>query len=502
VPRNSPLPESNTLSTLLSALPKVFAALLVLTLFTRAVIDVDLSWDTWMYHMLFAARIWDLIPDGSYIMIAQHEARWEGFPMLAEALQGFLWKITGRPESTDLLALFSLIGFAFFLKSYLRISIYISLLALLAIPLVQIHTTNSYVDLFGNLGLSALIILAYLWYSNDDFASIKNIFITCIAAAVAANTKFQLLPLAAIVCAIIVIRWIQLYFTSRAKNRDLPQPVSIAMLIAVLLSPAIFFTPVKNLLQHGNPVFPVNMAVGNVKLEGPNRHFAHHKDRIEKVSEPASWLLSVMEVGSRPLTHPRRWTYDNWQPVGKEGRKRGGFFNLYVLLNLAVLIYFSLRMKSRESLLVAGTILLLSALAAFMPGSFQLRYYMFWMICLVSFNLYLIAEARFYNIKGAVVSEKTVAWICMLFVLAVIGITRAQYVLPSLYSFNTLKHYKVSQEVLDTIQDGEKVCLYNEPWTFVYASGFHGLDYVVKEGRSAGECGEFRYISVPPKVKD
>src|SRR5258708_40243001 len=89
---------------------------LLACILAAAVTDVSLAWDVWYYHLPFAARIAGIVPADQYAYDAMNQARFDGFPLLGETLQGLLWRVTGRPESANLVALSSLPLFAWFLR--------------------------------------------------------------------------------------------------------------------------------------------------------------------------------------------------------------------------------------------------------------------------------------------------------------------------------------------------------------------------------------------------
>src|SRR6188768_697551 len=95
---------------------RVVAIALAASLCVAAWHDVSKAWDTWAYHLPFAARMFGIVGPDAYVFSADNAQRFAGFPLLAEMLQGLFWKITGRPECATFVALFSLFGLVAFLK--------------------------------------------------------------------------------------------------------------------------------------------------------------------------------------------------------------------------------------------------------------------------------------------------------------------------------------------------------------------------------------------------
>ena len=58
-----------------------------------------------------------------------------------------LWRVIGRPQAANLLAVASVPVFAWFLRRRFSVPWHVSVLALFAIPLVQAHAADSFVDL-------------------------------------------------------------------------------------------------------------------------------------------------------------------------------------------------------------------------------------------------------------------------------------------------------------------------------------------------------------------
>ncbi|MCH8209679.1 MAG: hypothetical protein IIA62_11605, partial [Nitrospinae bacterium] len=161
--------------------------ILILSMGIKALVDVDQSWDTWSYHLPFAARLWGLATPETYSFSSYWQPRFDGFGLLGEFLQGFFWFVTGRPESANLVSFLSLVIYIYFLRSFFKIPFYLSTIALLAIPIVQVHATSSYVDLPGSIAMSVLIMMTWALYLRPDEFSKKDLLVLLIGAACAAN---------------------------------------------------------------------------------------------------------------------------------------------------------------------------------------------------------------------------------------------------------------------------------------------------------------------------
>src|SRR5207249_4762493 len=75
---------------------------------------------------------------------------YQGYPPLPDVLQGFLWRLTGSVNATGVLNYLAFVVFLAYCHLALHARFWVVALIALAAPMVIIHTTVSYVDLFGN----------------------------------------------------------------------------------------------------------------------------------------------------------------------------------------------------------------------------------------------------------------------------------------------------------------------------------------------------------------
>jgi hypothetical protein len=132
---------------------------------------------------------------------------------------------------------------------------------------------------------------------------------------------------------------------------------------------------------------------------------------------------------------------------------------------------------------------LFTAVLANLPQSHELRYYMSWMIVLVTINLWLATGVP------AGTRSPWLGLACTAFLAAVLWVNKCGYVYPSGVTFAEMLSEDVDGKVIDSIQEGERICLRREPWTFLYAARFHGgKRYAGKEAEEEAECGRSRWI--------
>jgi hypothetical protein len=450
------------------------AALLVVSLAIAAWHDVSKGWDVWYYHLPFAARLSGMIDASSYRFGRLNQARFDGFPLLGEALQGVLWRITGRPESAALVSFAALPGLAWFLRKTFAVPPHVAVLAFLAIPLAQIHATGCYVDLPANACVAMLALLVFRQIVRREAPSLRVLVGAAALAIAAANTKFQLVP-------VVVVTSVALIVTSLRRDH---QRRARLLVIAIAL-PLVFATPIKNLALYGNPVWPVEIQLLGRSMPHLEGAYASSPDWLANVPRPVRWGASVLELGLRPVASHARWSLDQWTPPREPGYRMGGFFGVYVIVNVAALLLAAFVQRSRESKVAPWFAGGASVVASLLPQSHELRYYLFWMLLLVALNLVVWSRQR--PVTTGLVAAAALA--------VVAWSTGGTYLYASGDSFATLVSDRVDRAALERIAPGERVCISRAPWTFLYAPRFHpGRSYTVQEAEDPTECEGTRLL--------
>jgi hypothetical protein len=176
----------------------------------------------------------------------------------------------------------------------------------------------------------------------------------------------------------------------------------------------------------------------------------------------------------------------------------GGFFGTYVVFNLFLLGYIFYRYKSRETHIAIILFVPLTVLNSLMPLSYELRYYMHWIIILISLNLYLVSLPQASLFLPKIIGQKNIALVCLGFLLFVITATNAIYVKPQRYGLEKMVERNVKLSILNEIEPGDKVCLFKtKPHTFLYAREFNkqlNYHYLVKAAKTPQECQGFKRI--------
>jgi hypothetical protein len=470
---------------------RIIAVGLLLLLFAKSVVDVDPAWDTWNYHLPFAARLWGIVTPEQYQFEDLIQARFDGFPLLANYLQGFFWFITQRVQSTNLVSYLSFIAYLGFLRTYLKIPIFLSTIALLAVPFIQINVTISYVDLFGNIATSILLLLAYLIHTKEGFLHRQSVpFWIFLSAFCAANTKLQLIPVILFAIVLAALKYIPeklKIFKSdlrQTKKRLLVWSASVA--IAFLL---IFAIPIRNTITYGNPAYPVKIAIAG--------HTLNHREGIpnevpiylEQASRPHRWAFSILEVDAFDVRRPTLWTVGQGDvPLTSKSWVMGGYFGPYVGFHVFLLIGILLIAPSVKVKKSVGFILILTLLTAFLPQSHILRFYMYWIFLLITINLHLLVTEP--NVKKVLHNPIPIQFSFMLFLVTTIVLTRATYIMPRFYTLESRLKDATNPVFLEQIRAQGEACLIGvQPNTFLYSSKFSSeQSYSLEAAFQAQEC--------------
>lgn len=487
-----PPPPANAWPVIPRLLQAIAGVLLGATLIT-AVHDVSTAWDVWYYHLPFAARIWGIVPEDAFAFHAVNQARFQGFPLLAELLQGLFWRAFGRPEASNLVAFACVPLHALFLKRLFQVPLHLSVIGLMAIPLVQLHASSCYIDLPANACASMLILLVLHFHTRQAAVTGRALLLLGALATGALNMRFQLLPIVASALLAAAPRALgprlgALREGGAARRRALLQLAAMGLAL-----PLLFATPLKNAAVHHNPFYPVKLEVAGITLPGPEEAYSDAPPYLQRAPRPQRFLYSLLEIGIRPLTEPRRWTIDQWMPSDSTGNRMGGYFGAYVVFQLAALGFALARARAREARVAGALFAGLTAVTAFMPQSHELRYYLHWMLILVSLNLILACRPRGAGERA--LSPQALGVGSALALGVVLAVTRCGYVYPSGSTFAELLKSKVDPVALGQIREGDQVCLAREPWNILYAATFHPpARYRVKEAEQKEQCEENRWI--------
>lgn len=459
------------------AVAELIAIGLLVELFIRAFADVDISADSWGYHLPFAARLWGIVGRDSYRFNSNLEAVYSGFPHSIEFIQGLFWKLSGRIQAANFVCLFGLVFFCFISQAVLKVRWQYVMLALTTIPLVQIHATSDYVDLPVNLCVSMLIIIVYKWFVEVRKVTNLELTLALLAAILAANGKFQMVLISIVLFS--VIFWARFgggvgFRTVLATPGRTARMLSIWAACVVLVG----FTPLKNCIIHGNPFFPVK-----ITLFGNTLPYAGEQDagytlstqRSNVAADAARWASSVFELKNEPFL----WSIDQWNSRADVSRT-GGFFGAFMAANLLLVLWKLIFKPGGKPWRECFFWFLFIFLTAIAPRSLELRYYMYFSIVLVTLNLYVISQmARPKEVVG--LAEKVWMSVVLGFLVVVLAGTHLTYIRPHFYGMQRFLADEVDPRAMAEIKEGGSYTIANAYWPFLYCSKFHNQgDYSLR----------------------
>jgi len=456
---------------------------LLVELSIRAFVDVDISADSWGYHLPFAARLVGIVDRDSYRFNSNMEVVYSGFPHLIEFIQGLFWKLSGRVQAANCVCLFSLVLFCFISSAVLKVRWQNVLLALITIPLVQIHATSDYVDLPVNLCVATLIIIVFKWFVEVRKVTNLEFSLALLAAILAANGKFQMVPIAIVLFS--VIFWAR--FGGGVGFRTvLVRPGRTAAILSIWAACVVLigFTPVKNCIIHGNPFFPIKITLFSNTLPYAGEQQAGYTfstQRSDVAVNAARWVSSVLELKNEPFS----WSIDQWNPRADLSRT-GGFFGAFMAANLLLLVGKLIFKPGGQPWRERLFWFLFIFLTAIVPRSLELRYYMYFSIVLVTLDLYGISQMALPE-KVVGVAEKMWMSVVLGFLVVVLAGTHLTYIRPHFYGMQRFLADEVDPRAMAEIKEGGSYSIANAYWPFLYCAKFHNRgDYSVR-AVSAGD---------------
>lgn len=490
------------------------ATLLMGLLFFRAILTVDPYFDSFAYHLPFAARLAGLCPETCYRMGDYLEAAYDGFPKLFHIFQGLVWRLTGLPQAVDVLNVGALLLFCLFLRRWFRVPAAWTVCALLAVPLIQIHATSTYIDLPVNLAAAAAILaLTALARAPEAFGWPKLlVLVACLAFA--ANSKPQMLGVAGPVALLFVMIAVASLASGHRLGPFVPGRgagwVGLACFVLVFAA-GVGATLAENALTHGNPLYPFRIALPGLALDGPIDALSTPEDSLAETwrpfPPPLRWLISVLEIGAYSYREVP-WTVDQgycetalawkdcWRPPDASFHM-GGYFVPYVL-GLGAFLGWRLRSTPAPNRRIfLATFIGTTLLAACLPRSHELRYYLFWVIVLVALCLIAVFDGPDGEPRAGAKVSGLLATLVIIALTSVLLMTQARYVTPIGRDLDMLIATFGVRERVAAIPDGALVCVDSgwQPFTFLFAPIFHpGRSYTVLDGY-IGPC---RAV-VPPR---
>ena len=213
----------------------------------RAMLTWDTDWDNLVYHLPFAAQRAGV--NISYHLTGVYLKMYQGFPPLADWVQGALWRITGSVNAANFVNFLFFCVFLAFCHFCLRASAWLITLIALTVPLIIIHLTVGYIDLTANLMVAAGGGALFKLILVPDTFCRRAVYGGLVGVVGAAWAKFTVVPIAVIIfIGIFVAVW---------RQRDLLQWSKKTIILIFTISFVVFSLPyLKNITVYGNPFWP------------------------------------------------------------------------------------------------------------------------------------------------------------------------------------------------------------------------------------------------------
>lgn len=382
------------------------ALLILISSAAAALISPIVSYDDWYYHFPFSARLWGIGGADSFHFDSHLEARWRGFPLLWEWLQGLMWFSTGSIRSMIIPQLVLCGLYLVIAARTLSVPWAWVVLGFFASPMLLIHFQSLYVDLPAGLCLATGFFLLISFIHAERLTLAATIG-AVLLVGMAGNIKVQALISAIIVgFAVIAAAIAQLGWQKKTA-----QIVAITLL-GLIISSA---TAISNLQRTGNPLYPFNVVVrGETIFVGPEDPMKgamppdyQGRGGMSVPPAPLAFMLSATELDWTLRGVPPWYSVDSRagdRPRVGGSSRTGGWGWLFVLVNGFILIVqLSILRKEQDRLqrsLVLAAIGLITA-TAFIPRSHELRYWLFLPLIFLPVNLRFLQRTAYRPLVGA-----------------------------------------------------------------------------------------------------
>lgn len=444
-----------------------------------AVVQPLISSDNWSYHLPFASRLWG-IGDGFELGPISAE-RWLGYPKAWHWLMGLFWAASGSLRAVILPQMLLVLVFLFYVHRVLGVSTPLLVVGLFASPMLLIHFQSVYLDLPVGLCLATgfLELLDMVQSAREDehgrvrpWAAIFAI----VLLGLAGNIKYQGM------IGVILVVGIAAGFALLAPRIGKRQR---AMLLAVMTMAVLVagLSLLSNAIRLGQPLYPMEVKMfGRVLLPGPESPSMDGGQptyllgsREISLPEPANYVLSLTELDWTMRGVPPWYNIDAYAghlPQRGAPSRTGGLGAIFVLFQLALLVVQLVRWRSladgRQRMLVLGSVILL-VLAAFLPRSHELRYWLVVPLVLVVVNLRYLALLRWPAIGSAALV------VLMGYSFVVTAMSPGSYMLNRGPVSQAGLRAVVPVPVAEALARTGRYCDDKEPLIFLYSSAVTGV---------------------------
>jgi hypothetical protein len=181
----------------------------------------------------------------------------------------------------------------------------------------------------------------------------------------------------------------------------------------------------------------------------------------------------------------------------------GGYFGGYFIVNVFLFIFLCWKHKTYQTKVAIALVTVMTLMTWALPQSYELRFYMYWMIVFVSLNSYLLCEYNNLH-KRSIIKPQYFGLIALVFMIIFIDKTAKSFTVPQFHSLD----YKIENagwidpKTMKQFKDGDKICLVNKsPFAFLYNSYFHPpknyflkSEFLVSEEFVKEKCGKLKIV--------
>jgi hypothetical protein len=284
------------------------------------------------------------------------------------------------------------------------------------------------------------------------------------------------------VIVVLVLAWLtKIWLNKRHNFNSKTKIVQSVKLIAIcfLASLIIFFTCVKNIVVYQNPFYPMKLEVAGIVFNYAEEEDDSMHSDLKKLPRPIRWGKSLLEIGAFDPRRPWPWSL-GMDFIDRQEKTfgLGGYFGGYVVFNLLVVAYISWKFWRKETKYALIFLFPISLFTSYLPQAYMLRYYMYWMLILVSFNAYLCSYFA-EKFKTKIIKPLNFGLVATGFMFAFIIATRYWFTIPQFSSFAEQINRTdiIDQELLSQIKNaehGDDICLIEKTqFAILYSSYFH-----------------------------
>jgi hypothetical protein len=371
--------EARRIVATLSGLGTLCALVALAVLGVRSAVDLHLRWDTFAYHLPFAALRGGLsIP---YELSDRMAPAFQGYPPLPAFLQGALWRLTGSVNATGVVNYLAFATFLFHAHRALRAPFWLVALVALTAPLVVIHACVSYIDLLGNSFVAIGACSCLSLYLFPEKATRAVLVGGLLALAAAAWCKYLLVPPAMLVMAALAA-----LIATQPQIAGFNRRTAGCLCAAAVTLAAVPY--IENWILYGNPFWPIrlplvgdhfpymNDALHGAQVENLTQQRRLQPGVAESPSQLALFVKSLFEI-EQPTTYPNRYRWIIDQGTTVAGLRMGGFWGVGALVYLLVVVGLLVTSAGRRGWFGAAAALGMLGFVALLPQSHELRYYLF-----------------------------------------------------------------------------------------------------------------------------